>query len=61
MKPKESEEFVLNPRLIKEAKLRKQKSSITEKQEVFSIEQRVSKLIAEKSMSNFTQHLVTND
>ena len=31
LKTKDSEEFILNPRLIKEAKLRKRKSSITEK------------------------------
>ena len=34
LKPKYSEEFILNLRLMKEAKLRKRKSSITEKQEV---------------------------
>ena len=37
LKPKDSNEFILNPRLMKEAKLRKRKSSITEKQEVLSI------------------------
>ena len=57
LKPKDSDEFILNPRLMKEAKLRKRKSSITEKQEVLSIEQKVSKLMAEKSMSKFPQYL----
>ena len=60
LKRKDSEEFILNPRLMKEAKLRKQKSSITEKQEVLSIEQKVSKLMAEKSMSKFPQYLAAN-
>ena len=46
---------------MKEAKLRKRKSSITEKQEVLSIEQKVSKLMAEKSMSKFPQYLAAND
>ena len=46
---------------MKEAKLRKQKFSITEKQEVLSIEQKVSKLMAEKSMSKFLQYLAAND
>ena len=46
---------------MKEAKLRKQKSSITKKQEVLSIEQSVSKLMALKSMSKFPQHLAVND
>ena len=50
LKPKDSEEFILNPRLMKEAKLRKRKSRITEKQEVLRIEQKVSKFMAEKSM-----------
>ena len=59
--PKDSEEFILNPRLMKEAKLKKQKSSITEKQEILSIEQKVSKLMAEKSMSKFSQYLASND
>ena len=61
LKPKDSEEFILNPRLMKETKLRKRKSSITEKQEVLSIEQKVSKLMAEKSMSKFPQYLAAND
>ena len=61
LKPKDSEEFILNPRLMKEAKLRKRKFSITEKQEVLSIEQKVSKLMAEKSMSKFPQYLAAND
>ena len=30
LKPKDSEEFILNPRFMKEDKLRKRKSSITE-------------------------------
>ena len=46
---------------MKEAKLRKLKSSITDKQEVLSIELKVSKLMAEKIMSKFTQYLAAND
>ena len=46
---------------MKEAKLRKRKSSITEKQEVLKIEQKVSKLMAEKSMSKFSQYFAAND
>ena len=42
LKPKDSEEFILNSRLMKEAKLRKRKSSIIEKQEIHSIEQKIS-------------------
>ena len=61
LKLKDSEQFILNLRLMKEAKLRKRKSSITEKQEVLSIEQKVSKLMAEKSMSKFPQYLAAND
>ena len=45
---------------MKEVKLRKQKSSITKNQEVLSIEQKVSKLMAEKSMSKFHQYLAAN-
>ena len=57
LKPKDSEELILNSRLMKEAKLTKRKSSITEKQEIFSIEQKVSKFIAErKSMSEFSRY-----
>ena len=37
LNPNDSEEFILNPRLMKETKLRKQKSSITKKQGVLSI------------------------
>ena len=61
LKPNDSIEFILNPWLMKEAKLRKQKSSITENEEILSIEQKVSKLMAEKSMSKFPQYLTAND
>ena len=61
LKPKDSDIFILYPRLMKEVKLRKWKSSIIEKQEVLSIEQKVSKLMAEKSMSKFPQYLAAND
>ena len=46
---------------MKEAKLRKRESNITEKQEALSIGQKVSKLMAEKSMSKFPQYLAAND
>ena len=45
---------------MKEAKIRKRKYRITEKQKVLNIEQKVSKLMAEKSMSKFPQYLVAN-
>ena len=61
LKPKDVEEFILNQRLMKVVKHRKRKSHIIEKQEVLSIEYKVSKLMADNSMSKFCQNLVANN
>ena len=51
----------MHEKLIQIVDYRKLKSNITEKQEVLSIEQKVSKLMAEKSMIKFPQYLAAND
>ena len=55
LKPKDSEEFILNQGLMKEVKFRKWESCITEKQEVLSMEKRnnIFKFMAKKNMINF--------
>ena len=55
LKSKDSEEFVLNSRLMKEVKLRNENLAL-QKTRILSIEQKVSKLMAEKSMSKFTKY-----
>ena len=53
LKPKYSEEFMLNPRLMKEAKLRKHKSSIYRIQEAL----RRTYLVLKQSCSNFLKNI----
>ena len=52
LKPKDSKEFIQNPTLTKETKLRKHKSSITEYKKLYVI----TYLILKQSCSNFFKY-----
>ena len=61
LKLKNSEELIPNTKPMKEAKFRKRKFNTTEIQEAYSIEQKVSKFMVEKSMSKFYPYLAVSD